>query len=103
MSWFNSFLAGGTSNRVDGSAARQLVSEGALLVDVRTPMEFHSGHIQGAVNLPLDQLHHRAAELPKDKPLIVYCLSGARSARASGVLSTAGLGPVHDLGPISAW
>ena len=56
MSWFNSFLAGGTSNRVDGSAARQLVSEGALLVDVRTPMEFHSGHIQGAVNLPLDQI-----------------------------------------------
>lgn len=63
-----------------------------LLIDVRSPAEFASGHIDGAVHLPLDQLQHGAARVLPDltHPMIVYCASGARSAFACAVLSQMG-------------
>jgi hypothetical protein len=49
------------------------LDKGALLVDVRTPGEFGSGHLRGAVNVPVDQLHAKLGELgAKDAPLVVY-------------------------------
>ena len=59
-----------------------------LLVDVRTPEEFRSGHLPGAINLPLDQLG--AVPLPKGRPVFVYCHSGARSAQACSTLRAMG-------------
>lgn len=59
-----------------------------VLVDVRTPEEYRGGHLPGAVNVPLDQI--RGAELPKEKPLYVYCHSGARSTQACQWLRQAG-------------
>lgn len=61
---------------------------GALLLDVRTPEEYRSGHVPGAKNLPLDRLGE--LELPKDRPVFAYCLSGARSAQATAWLRRQG-------------
>src|SRR3990167_1870768 len=56
-----------------------------VLVDVRSPAEFASGHVQGAVNLPLDRLASDALGVLPDKaaPLVLYCVSGARSEMAA--------------------
>lgn len=88
---------------IDGVAARQLVQDGALLVDVRTPGEFASGHIPGALNIPVQEIDGRLAELgSKDRPIILYCRSGARSAQAARVIAHAGY-VVHNLGAMGRW
>lgn len=92
----------GGSSRVDGAGARALVARGATLLDVRTPAEFEEGHVDGALNIPVQVLAQRLADVPRDQPVVVYCRSGARSAAASEVLTEAGY-TVHDLGPMSAW
>jgi phage shock protein E len=92
--------AQGTS--VSSPEAHQLVSAGAVLLDVRTPEEFSGGHLDGARNIPVDEVSQRLAEIPRDKTVVVYCRSGARSARAAGVLRRAGY-QARDLGPMSAW
>ena len=58
-------------------AIRAQLEQGARLVDVRTPGEFSSGHLVGAINVPLDQLGARTRDLgPRKKPVVVYCHSG---------------------------
>jgi rhodanese-related sulfurtransferase len=89
-------------NRINGTEARALVADGAMLLDVRTNGEFSSGHIDGAKNVPLHELGSRLDRLSKKKPVVVYCRSGARSARAARMLQKAGY-TVHDLGPLHAW
>jgi len=83
----------------------EFVESGAahLLLDVRTPEEFASGHIAGAVNIPLDTLESRMSEVPKDQPVVVYCRSGNRSAQAADLLEEAGYSNIRDLGGITAW
>ncbi|ACV58275.1 Rhodanese domain protein [Alicyclobacillus acidocaldarius subsp. acidocaldarius DSM 446] len=77
---------------------------GAQLVDVREPSEFRGGHIQGFKNIPLGELPNRSAELDKDKPVVVMCRSGARSARAAKWLARHGFRDVRNLtGGIMAW
>ena len=73
------------------------------LIDVRTPEEFASGHIQNAINIPLESLQDRLDEVPDDMPIIVYCRSGNRSVTAAQILVAAGVQPVYDLGGIQAW
>ncbi len=64
--------------------AQALVSEGkAVLVDVREESEWRSGHVPGAVHLPLSQFSQGVGRLPRDKKVILYCLSGGRSAAHS--------------------
>ncbi len=86
-----------------GTDAHRLVAAGATLVDVRTAEEFADGHLSGAVNIPVADLQGRLAEIPANRPVVVYCASGARSARAGEILHAAGRTAVHDLGPMSAW
>lgn len=74
-----------------------------VLVDVRTVGEFQSGHIAGAANIPVETLAARLGELPKDKPIVLYCRSGNRSAQAARILRKAGYVDVYDLGGIIAW
>lgn len=57
-----------------------------LIVDVRTPSEYSAGHLPGAVNIPIDELRQRLAEVPQDRPLIVYCQVGMRGYLATRVL-----------------
>ncbi len=57
-----------------------------LLLDVRGPLEFQRRHLPGALLLPLPELAARAAEVPRTRPVVVYCQSGVRSARAAALL-----------------
>lgn len=88
----------------DSDHARQLVANGAALIDVRTPEEFAEGHLPGAINIPVDQIEHRSAEIgDSTRPVVVYCRSGARSERAKATLEGLGFVQVVNLGPKSAW
>jgi phage shock protein E len=76
-----------------------LVQNGALIIDVRTPAEYKSGHIKGSTNIPLDQLGGKIEFLRGKKvPVITVCRSGARSGMAKNILSGAGL-EVYNGGP----
>jgi NADPH-dependent 2,4-dienoyl-CoA reductase/sulfur reductase-like enzyme/rhodanese-related sulfurtransferase len=70
------------ANHLDGDMPlaewRRLGSDGQVAVDVREPDEFAAGHVAGALNLPLSQLRGRYGELPRDRPLAVYCQVGQR-------------------------
>lgn len=68
----------------------QLLEEGALVLDVRSSGEFKMGHIQGAKNIPLDQLNAKAKSLPKGKTIITCCQSGRRSGMAKSFLDSQG-------------
>lgn len=68
----------------------QVKASGALLVDVRTPEEFAQGTIDGFINIPLNDIRQRAAELPKDKEIILSCQSGQRSYIAQRMLAQMG-------------
>ena len=66
--------------------------EKVKIIDVRTPEEYRAGHIQGARNIPLDQIKAKSAELKKTgKPIITCCRSGARSGMAKSQLASAGI------------
>jgi len=86
------------------SEAHQLVAAGALLVDVRTPQEYATGHLEGAINIPVQELEHRTAELGEpSRPVVLYCRSGARSGSAQRLLRERGFTAAYNLGPMSAW
>ncbi|MBP6311616.1 MAG: rhodanese-like domain-containing protein [Flavobacteriales bacterium] len=70
---------------------KELVSNGATILDVRSKAEFASGHVKGAINIPLDQLAGQMKKLPKGKPVVACCLSGARSGRAVDMLKAEGI------------
>jgi rhodanese-related sulfurtransferase len=72
-----------------------LLAEGETLIDVRTPAEYAQGHIEGAVNIPVDALRERLGELNKDKPIYLYCRSGARSYVAARLLMGHGFDAAH--------
>ena len=74
-----------------------------LLIDVRTPEEFASGHIQNAVNISVETLQARLDEVPGGTPVVVYCRSGNRSASAAQILTENGYQQVYDLGGIRDW
>lgn len=112
------YLAGGMSavgERDDLIATTQRISAQALveeldsetplqIVDVRTEKEHAGGHLPGSINIPLNHLVERAAELPRDRQLVVHCQGGYRSAIASSLLEQAGFERVYDLvGGYKAW
>jgi len=74
-----------------------------LLLDVRTPEEFAHGHIAGALNIPLDDLRSRLAEIPRDKPLACYCLVGLRGYNATRMLNQLGYQAVNLNGGYKTW
>ena len=74
------------------NSVRQLLNEGAVIVDVRTPQEYNAGHIKGSKNIPLDSLKNRWSEVEKmKKPVITVCQSGMRSGTAKSFLESKGL------------
>ncbi len=90
--------------QVSSAQARQLVTDGAALVDVRTAAEFSSGHLPGAVNVPVQALGGALSTLgARERPVVVYCASGARSALAASTLRRAGFQRVYNLGGMHRW
>lgn len=87
--------------------ATQLINQGkALILDVRTPEEFATGHLPEARNIPLKDLPQRVTELDKfkSKSLIVVCANGMQSPKALGRLKSAGFAQAHSLaGGLTAW
>jgi len=75
-----------------------------VILDVRTPSEFDDGHIEGAINIPVDYLAERLDELSKDDELLVYCRTGNRSARAVEILDDNGFTKIfHMDAGITGW
>jgi len=87
-------------NTIDCPQARELVEKGAQLVDVRTPQEYAQGAIPGSKNIPLQTIQMAKDALDTSKPVIVYCVSGARSSQAQMFLENMGFDAVHNLGSI---
>lgn len=74
------------------------------LLDVRTPEEFRQFRLASAQLIPIDQLLQRLGELPKDRPILVYCAVGSRSAQVFSYLARRGYPEVYNLdGGIYAW
>lgn len=85
---------------VGAAKAKALLKAGARVIDVRTPEEFRSGQIPGAINIPLNELSAEAPRQLKDKNqvLLLHCLSGGRSGLAKRILKQAGYTEVYNLG-----
>lgn len=77
----------------------ELVKQGAVILDVRTKVEFENGHIEKAINIPLDQLGNNLSNLKdKHKPIICCCASGMRSGSAANMLKSKGYSQVYNGG-----
>jgi NADPH-dependent 2,4-dienoyl-CoA reductase/sulfur reductase-like enzyme/rhodanese-related sulfurtransferase len=85
----------------DQVAAR--VAEGALLLDVRSPAEFAEGHLPDARNLPVDELRDHLQDLPRDRPLVVYCRVGQRGYVATRILAQEGFQVSNVSGGYLTW
>lgn len=79
------------------------LDRGAVVVDVREPVEFRDGHLPGAVNIPMGQLTRRLDELDRARPVYVVCASGNRSGAMVDVLTAAGYDATNVAGGTSAW
>ena len=74
-----------------------------IILDVRTQEEYNEGHLDKALLIPVDELKERIDELNENKPIVVYCRSGARSSKAAGILIENGFTQVYDMGGILDW
>jgi hydroxyacylglutathione hydrolase len=70
-------------------------SNGELLLDVRGAGEWSAGHLPGALNVPVGELDQRLGEIPRERPLIVHCQTGARAAIAASLLRARGYANVQ--------
>jgi rhodanese-related sulfurtransferase/glyoxylase-like metal-dependent hydrolase (beta-lactamase superfamily II) len=87
------------------SVAEELASAGPpLLLDIRNPREWATKHVEGSVNVPLNHLQERIAEIPRDRRIAVHCAGGYRSSIAAGILQQYGITNLAEMaGGIAAW
>lgn len=85
----------------DDTQLKETIAAGAILLDVRSTGEFASGNIKGSINIPVDRLGNQVQVLKKDKPIVVYCRSGARSMAAKSILNKKGFTNIVDGGSIN--
>jgi len=86
------------TRRAPAAVVAAKLEAGATVVDVRSPAEFRGGAYQGAINVPLGELSAKLGRIPKDRPVVVYCASGSRSAMAARILKRAGYVDVSNAG-----
>lgn len=75
-----------------------LVKQGAVILDVRSPGEYKQGHIKGSINAPLNELNSHITKIKKEKTIITCCASGMRSASAKSILKSNGFNTVYNGG-----
>lgn len=105
MGFFDSIFGGGAGARdINMCLAEAHDVHGAVILDVREADEFASGHIAGAINVPVGSISTAKRVVPStDTPVYVYCLSGARASSAVGSLSRMGYTNVINAGGINRW
>lgn len=84
----------------DNSELIEAVQNGAYIVDVRTPAEFSSGSVPGAVNIPLNNLNGQLKKLKGKKSIVLFCASGGRSGSAKQILESNGFQNVYNAGSV---
>jgi phage shock protein E len=78
---------------------KEALEEGAAIIDVRTPSEFKMGNVDGSINLPLNKVQSSINKIKKiNKPILVCCASGMRSAQAASIMQNAGISNVINAG-----
>ncbi|MFV0470406.1 MAG: DsrE/DsrF/DrsH-like family protein, partial [Dysgonomonas sp.] len=87
----------GRVNIVHWNEIEELKKQNIMLIDTRTKEEYSFGHIDGAVNIPVDDIRDRLSEIPKNKTLVVYCAVGLRGYIASRILLQHGYDRVYNL------
>jgi phage shock protein E len=94
---FLSFIFGGKKRQVE-----EYINKGAIILDVRTQREWGKGHLENSVHIPLDELNKRLNEVRSlNKPVIVCCESGVRSAKAAKFLNLNTIDAINGGGWIS--
>jgi hydroxyacylglutathione hydrolase len=88
---------------IAAAEAAEEIAGGALVVDVREPVEWDAGRISGAVLIPLGELGRRVEELPRDRRMVIVCRTGSRSGYAADALHGAGYGGANLRGGLFAW
>jgi len=88
---------GGGFAEIDYKKVIELLNKGAVIIDVREPKSYGKEHIKGAINIPASEIEKRIAEIPNDKPVIVYCTNYSCTASlvAARKLSEHGRGNVY--------
>ncbi|NLB39610.1 MAG: peptide-methionine (S)-S-oxide reductase MsrA [Clostridiales bacterium] len=92
--------------RIDVATAKDMMDKGeVVIVDVRTPGEFDAGHVEGAINLPLDKIETDASKVlaDKDATILLYCRSGSRSRAAGMMMVSMGYTGIYDFGGVISW
>ena len=80
---------------------RELVENGGQLIDVRSSLEYHRGALKDAVNIPVETIPHNMDSIDKNKPVMLYCVSGMRASVVKQFLESLGFNYVYNLGGIS--
>ncbi len=81
-------FGGGTDN----AKTQEMLNNGAVIIDVRTPGEFQGGHVAGSKNIPLQEVNAKVNKLKKlNKPIVLCCASGSRSGQAANLLKSHGI------------
>jgi rhodanese-related sulfurtransferase len=86
------------TRRTPAAVVAEKIRSGATVLDVRSEAEFRGGGYRGAINVPLQALPGELDRIPKDRPVVVYCASGTRSAVAARILRKAGYADVSNAG-----
>jgi len=79
---------------------QKVMGEGGQLIDVRTPVEFNQGSLDGAINMPVDSFLSLKDGIDSSKPVLLYCRTGARSGMVKNYLDQLGYDEVHNIGGI---
>jgi len=84
------------TQQYDCSFVQEILGAGGQLIDVRSPVEFSQGSLDGAVNMPIESFQYLMKDIDNSKPVLLYCRTGARS----GMLDQMGFSQVHNIGGI---
>lgn len=104
LKFLSKLFAGAPSIDIDSYIQDYQGKNNHVLIDVRSPGEFKSGHVAKAKNIPLDSISKKMKQIPKDKTVVLMCRSGSRSGMATKQLVNAGYENVLNLkGGVMSW